>query len=98
MDILFFSKTSTRVDFALPEPGPTAAHNLTLADQHSTELAPIESEVDVKVHSVKSAIWSVHALKVSFEILAGKIRRECNYFFDTCNKENANQNHSTRIE
>lgn len=68
----------------LPEPCRAAAHDLALAHELGVELGTVEREVDVKVHAVEGALWSVHALKVLFEVLAAEIGGERNNLLDTC--------------
>ena len=67
----------------LPEPRSAAAHNLSLTDQLGAKLRPIQRQVNVEIHPVERALWRVHALKVLFEVLARKIRRERNDFLDS---------------
>lgn len=62
--------------------GGTSAHDLSLADKFGVEFGAVESEVNVKVNAVKSALRCVHALKVLFKVLAAEVRGEGNNFLD----------------
>ena len=68
----------------LPEPCRAAAHDLALAHELGVELRTVEREVDVEVHAVESALGSVHALEVLFEVLAAEIGCESNNLLDAC--------------
>jgi hypothetical protein len=60
-----------------------AAHDFTLTHQLGVELAAVECEINVKVHSVKRSLRCIHTLEILLEILAGKIRRESHNFLYT---------------
>lgn len=53
----------------LSKSGTATAHNFTLADQLGTELGAIKSEVNIKVDSVESSLWRIHALEIFLQIL-----------------------------
>jgi len=66
----------------LSETCGTSTHDFALANELGVELGAIEGEVDVEVHSVESALGSVHALKVLLEVLAAEVGGECDDFLD----------------
>lgn len=53
-----------------------------MADELGIEFGAVEGEVDVEVHSVESALRSVHALKVLLEVLAAEVGGERDDFLD----------------
>jgi hypothetical protein len=58
----------------LPKPRCATAHDFALADKFGIELRSVECEVDVEVDAVKGTLGRVHAFKVFFEVLPGKVR------------------------
>jgi len=67
---LFTHARITHHDIFLPKSSCATTHDFALADQLSIEFRSVESEVDVKVDAVESALGCVHALEVLFEVLS----------------------------
>lgn len=63
------------------ESGRAPAHDLTLTDQLSVELAAVQRQINVEIHAIKGALRGVHALKVLFERLSRQVGSQRNYFF-----------------
>lgn len=74
----------TQAGRCLPKLGPAPTHHFALTDKLCAELATVQREVDVKVHSVKSTLGCVHALEIGLQVLTGQIGGECDDFLDTC--------------
>ena len=72
------------IDRPLSETGSAATHDLPLTDEFSAELGPVQSQVNIEVDSVESALRGVHALEVLLEVLAGQVRSQGDDFFYTC--------------
>ena len=67
----------------LSEACRASTHDFTLTHQLSVEFGPIKGEIDVKVDTVKRALWRIHTFKVLFKVLTAKIRGQCDNFLDS---------------
>ena len=74
------------IDRPLSETGSAATHDLPLTDEFSAELGPVQSQVNIEVDSVESALRGVHALEVLLEVLAAEIGCEGDNLLDACEK------------
>jgi hypothetical protein len=66
----------------LPEAGSAAAHNFALAHELCTKLRAVQSQVNIKVYSVKGTLRSIHSLEILFKVLARQIGCKSNNFLD----------------